>query len=56
MFLLPDSIGKRASVHTCKAAENAFRCFACLIHSQILPARKMFLDLSEPHFALRGIL
>jgi hypothetical protein len=34
IFLWPDSIGKRASVHTCKAAGNALRSFAYLTQSQ----------------------
>jgi hypothetical protein len=50
-FLWPDSMGKRGPVHTFIAAVHASRCFAHLTRGCILPAREMFLDLSEPHRA-----
>jgi hypothetical protein len=44
-------MGKCASVHTFIAAAHASRCLFHLTGVCILPARKMFLDLSEPHRA-----
>src|SRR6266849_2517058 len=44
-------MGKRASVHTFIAGVHASRCLTHLTRGCILPARKMFLDLSEPRRA-----
>jgi len=44
-------MGKRASVYTFIGGVHASRCLTHLTRGCILPARKMFLDLSEPRRA-----